>query len=350
MLPTILDPGVRRVAYVRARVGLGDLLCTVPAWRALRAARPDLRISVVTWAETAPVLARFAAYVDELLPFRGYPGIPERPADPRRLDGFLRAAAIRRFDLVIQGYGDRPAANRVCDRIDAPRRGGFAAAGYRPDTPAWYLPYPRRVHEVHRHLRLVEHLGVPAGADDALEFPACERDRRGFAALARAHDLAPGTYAVLHPGATSASRRWPPDRFAAVADALAGRGLRVIVTGVAGEEAVTAAVRRHARGDVLDLTARTTLGEFACLLNHAAVLVANDTGAAHLAAAVGTPSVTIFLAGDPVRWAYDDPRHPAVRATAPCSPCPHLTCPIDFRCAHSVTAQDVVSAAAGLLR
>jgi ADP-heptose:LPS heptosyltransferase len=350
VLTSILDPGVRRVAYVRARVGLGDLLCTVPAWRAVRSARPDLRISVVTWAETAPVLARFAAYVDELLPFRGYPGIPERPADSRRLDGFLRSATAREFDLVIQGYGDRPAANHMCDRIDAPRHAGFAAAGYRPGVTACYLPYPRRLHEVHRHLRLVEHLDVPAGANDDLEFPTDERDRRGFAALARALGLGPRTYAVLHPGATSASRRWPPDRFAAVADALARRGLRVVLTGVAGEEAVTTAVRRRTRGDVLDLTARTTLGEFACLLSQAAVLVANDTGAAHLAAAVGTPSVTIFLAGDPVRWAYDDPLHPAIHSTAACSPCPHLTCPIDFRCAHSVTAEDVVSAAAGLLR
>lgn len=346
----LADPSVRRIAYVRARVGLGDLLCSVPALRAVRAIRPDLRITVVSWSETAAVLRRFAAYVDDLLPFTGYPGIPDRPYDPRRLTGFLRAAAARRFDLVIQAYGDRPAANELCEKIAAPYHGGFAAADFVPASPAWHLPYPRHLHEVHRHLRLVRHLGGPPGADDSLEFPLRDRDREGFARLARVHGLVPGGYAVIHPGATSASRRWPAERFAAVADALARTGLRIAVTGVLGEEAVTSAVRRHTVHETVDLTGRTTLGELACLLGHAALLVGNDTGTAHLAVATGTPSVTVFLSGDPVRWAYRDPRHRAVRASVACSPCPHLSCPIDFRCAHSLDVEPVLSVALSLVR
>lgn len=345
----LADSSVRRIAYVRARVGLGDLLCTIPALRAVRAARPDLWISVVSWAETAPVLDRFAAYVDELLPFPGYPGIPERPVDHARVAGFLRSAAARRFDLVIQGYGDRPAANEVCERIDAPRTGGFAAAGFAPAEPRWYLPYPRDLHEVHRHLRLVEHLGVAHGADETLELPVGARERSGFAALARAHGLTPGRYAVVHPGATCASRRWPAERFAAVADGLARLGLRVAVTGVAGEEDITFSVHRQTWGGPIDLTGRTTLGEFACLLSDAALLVCNDTGVAHVAAATGTPTVTVFLAGDPARWAYPAPHRRVVRAAVACSPCPHLSCPIDFRCAHSLPVGAVMRAARDLL-
>jgi ADP-heptose:LPS heptosyltransferase len=348
MSAPLVDPSVRRVAYLRARVGLGDVLCTVPALRALRAARPDLRVALVTWAETAPLVDRFRAYVDELLPFHGYPGIPDRPADPARPAPFPRSVAGR-FDLVIQGYGDRPAANEVCELMGALRTGGFAAAGFSAGRsaagdPALFLPYPRHLHEVHRHLRLVEHLGIPAGAPDGLEFPVRDQDRTGFAELARGHGLRPGQYAVIHPGATSASRRWPPEYFATVAEELAARGLRAVVSGARREEEITAAVVRHARCAVLDLTGATTLGEFACLLGGAALLVANDTGAAHLAAATGTRSVTIFLAGDPVRWAHAGARHRMVRAGVACSPCPHLSCPIDFRCAHELGPEAVLAA------
>lgn len=74
----LADPATRRVVLVRLRVGLGDLLCSVPAWRALRRARPDLHVTLLTWPEMSPVVARMSRYVDELMPFPGVDGIPER--------------------------------------------------------------------------------------------------------------------------------------------------------------------------------------------------------------------------------------------------------------------------------
>ncbi|HEV7931788.1 MAG TPA: glycosyltransferase family 9 protein [Actinomadura sp.] len=349
-VPPLADPEVRRVAFLRARVGLGDLLCSVPALRALRRARPDVRTTVITWAEAAPLLARFGSYIDELLPFSGYPGIPDRPPDGSRLPGFLHAAAERRFDLVLQAYGDRAAANEACERIGrsaGARVGGFAAAGF-AGRGELYLPYPRHVHEIHRHLALVRHLGVPAG-DEALEFRELPRDTAAFGALARRHDLEPGRYAVLHPGASAPTRRWPAIRFAAVADELSSRGLRVVVSGLATERPLGRAVLRHAGCDAVDLTGATTLGTFAALLRNAALLVGNDTGTAHLAVATGTPSVTLFMAGDPVRWAYGNDRHRAVRAGVACSPCPHLSCPIDLRCAYELSIEVVLSEVRELL-
>jgi ADP-heptose:LPS heptosyltransferase len=130
-----------------------------------------------------------------------------------------------------------------------------------------------------------------------------------------------------------------------VGDALAADGLAVAVTGTAGERAVTAAVLRAMRAPAADLTGVTGLGGLAVLLRDAAVLVGNDTGSAHLAAAVGGRAVTVFLAGDPVRWAYRGPRARAVAASVACAPCPHLTCPIDFRCAASVRPEAVLAAA-----
>jgi ADP-heptose:LPS heptosyltransferase len=103
------------------------------------------------------------------------------------------------------------------------------------------------------------------------------------------------------------------------------------------------------RAPGVDLAGRTSLGAYAAVLERAALLVANDTGSAHLAAALGTPSVTLFLSGDPVRWAHDPARHAVARVQVACNPCPHLVCPIDHRCASTLTPERVLADAARVL-
>ena len=351
MTAPLADPAVRRVALVRLRVGLGDLLCLVPALRRLRAARPDVRVSLITWAEMAPVVARMDDVVDELLPFPGAEGIPDRPPDPDGWPAFAETAAQRRFDLAVQAYGDRPAANRVTAALGARLVGGFAPTGWDPPpaSAGLHLRYPTHLHEADRHLRLLEHLGLPAGPPVGMAFPVTAADEAEHAATLAAAGLVPGRYVVLHPGASSPTRRWPVQRYAAVGDALAADGWDVVLTGVPGERGISAALRERMRAPATDLTGATSLGGLAALLRDGAVLVGNDTGTAHLAAAVGARSVTVFLAGDPVRWAHAGPRHRAVVADVPCAPCPHLECPIDFRCAGSVRPPDVLAAVRDVL-
>jgi ADP-heptose:LPS heptosyltransferase len=336
------DPEVRSVVLVRLRVGLGDLLCTVPALRALRRARPDLHVALLTWAEMAPVVDRYPAYVDELVDFPGWPGIPERPPRPAELPAFLDRMRARGWDAAVQLYGDRPAANEVTAALGARRVGGFHDPDRHPADPATHLPYPASMHEVHRHLSLLQHLGVPPAGED-LEFPVAPGDVAEAARLLRRAGTEPGGYAVLHPGATSSSRRWPLPRWAAVGDALSRTGLRVLVTGVPGEERLTAGVTGAMAAAAYDACGATSLGGFAALLRSAAVLASTDTGAAHLAVAVGTPTVTVFQSGDPRRWAgFRRDRHKVVRADVGCNPCPHLDCPIDHRCATRVTVPAVL--------
>src|SRR3954449_8130380 len=122
-------------------------------------------------------------------------------------------------------------------------------------------------------------------------------------------------------------------------------GLDVGVPGASSEGAIGAAVTAAMHAPALDLTGATSLGGLAALLRDAAVLVGNDTGSAHLAAAVGGRSVTVFLPGDPVRWGHQGPRHRVLAADVACAPCPHLICPIDFRCAASVRPEAVLAAA-----
>ncbi|MBE2317667.1 glycosyltransferase family 9 protein [Solirubrobacter sp. CPCC 204708] len=328
---------VESVAILRARTGLGDLLCGVPGLRALRARLPHAHITLITYAEMAPVVERMRTYVDELLPFPGWPGIPERPVDEQALPAYLADARARRFDLALQAYGANPAANEATAALGARRTGGFFITGTIEPDLAVHLPYPEHRHEIDRHLDLMAHLGAPP-AGRALEFPLTPEDEASAAAV-----KPDGPYALVHPGATSPSRRWPAERFARVADELARRGLQVGITGVPSEAELVAEVRGHMRAPSLDLCGRTSLGGFAALLRDAELIVSNDTGAAHLAAAVDTPSVTLFLAGDPVRWAHPRP-HAVVRVQVECNPCRHLVCPIDHRCAQRLEVAHVLAA------
>jgi ADP-heptose:LPS heptosyltransferase len=114
---------------------------------------------------------------------------------------------------------------------------------------------------------------------------------------------------------------------------LQSRGLEVAIVGTRAERALGRSVVEAMRAPAVDLCGRTGLGALAALLADARLLVGNDSGPAHLAAALGTPSVTLFLSGDPVRWSYDSERHRVARVQVECNPCPHLSCPIDHRCA-----------------
>jgi ADP-heptose:LPS heptosyltransferase len=281
---------------------------------------------------------------DELIPFPGWRGIPERPPREAELPRFLARASARAFDLALQMYGANAAADAVTAALGARRIGGFLADGDAATT----IAYPVGEHEARRHLLLMRHLGAD-GDDETLAFPVTPADRAAAARLADAAGLSP-PYALIHPGATSPSRRWPAERFAAVGHALAARGLRVAIIGSDDERRLAGRVATLMRAWSVVLAGRTTLGTLAALLEAADVLVGNDSGPAHLAAAVGTPSVTVFLSGDPVRWAHDPQRHRAVRADVGCNPCPHLTCPIDHRCATRVGAGAVIAEAQALLR
>jgi ADP-heptose:LPS heptosyltransferase len=284
-----------------------------------------------------------AAWIDEMLPFPGHPGIPERPPRLEEIEPFFTAVRARRFDLAIQMYGAPPVLNRVTARLGARRTAGFFSPGEWAADLGSHLPYPEHQHEIRRHLALMDLLGA-APRGERLEFPIEPEDEVECADLLRRTRLAEGAYACLHPGATSPSRLWPAERFAAVGDALAARGLRVAVTGVRGEEGLTSAVACRMGARAVDLCGATSLGSFAALLRRARLLVANDTGAAHLAAATRTPSVTAFLSGDPRRWAGLDPvRHRVARVQVECNPCRHLACPIDHRCARRLTVGEVLA-------
>lgn len=316
----------RRAAVLRALPGLGDFLCLVPALRALRTALPShqTQILLIGLPANGPLVRRFGHYLDGLVEFPGFPGIPEAPLDLGRFGSRLLALQRQHFDVVLQMHGHGGIMNVFAGLVGASLAAGYYLPGnYCPD-PETFLPYVETEPEVRRWSRLLEALGIPSQGE-YLEFPLEVRDQEDLATLLRHAGLQPGTFACIHPGARGRARRWDPACFAAVADALVPLGLDVVLTGTTDEKPVVRAVAdaMHRRAP-LDLAGRTSLGSLAALLTRARIVICNDTGVSHLAAALGTPSVVVFgdprVASDPRRWApLDRERHRPV-APSPDSP------------------------------
>jgi len=336
MTPRRLDPPPARIAVLRA-LFLGDLLCASPALRALRRRFPAAEITLIGLPWAADLAARWP-YLDRFAPFPGWPGLAEVPFDPVRTEAFLAAARGDRFDLAIQMHGSGPASNGFVAALGARETVGYSLTADARLTAC--LPWTEEEHEIRRWLRLVAltprppfprvgegeqnlspqdwGVGGDGGGAERPDFPTTPAERRRARALLAAAPPGDGPLVALHPGAKDAARRWPPERFAALGDALAARwGARLLLTGGDGERALTAAVRSSLRARSLDLAGTTDLGTFAALIAGLDLLVTNDTGASHLAAAAGTRSVVLFGPSRPGRWApLDRERHSVIDAAA----------------------------------
>ena len=295
-----------RVTVLRALPGLGDFLCLTPALRALR----EHHVTLVGLPQTRALAGRYDGWVDEAIDFPGFPGLPEVPLDPVRVVAFLAERQREPADLVLQLHGSGVASMAFCELLGGRRVAGFVPAGS-GRAGGDLLPWVEHESEVLRPLRLLEHVGLPTAGRET-ELPIAPADVREAEALGIA-----GPYAVLHPGSSLPDRRWPADRFAQAADALAGRGLTPVLTGTPDERAIVDDVASRMRATPVDACGATSLGGMAALLRGARVTVVNDTGTSHLAAAVGAPSVVLFMVTDPARWApLDRTRHRPVRAPA----------------------------------
>jgi len=299
----------RSIAVFRA-LQLGDLLCTVPALRALRSAYPQARITLIGLPWAATLIERYPDLLDAHLTFPGYPGLPEQPWNIEHVAQFVGDVRALGLDLLLQMQGDGSVVNPLMATLGARYVAGFARAeSWRPDDTL-FLDYPEQGTEVDRMLALPRHLG--AHADPALDSPVATGEATGARALLAMHGVR-GGYAALHPDARAKTRRWPTRHFAAIGDTLAARGLAIVVTGSHDEAPVVRATIEAMRAPATNLAGATSLGVLGALLRDAHVLVCNDTGVSHLAAATGTASVVVFSGSDPDRWApHDADRHRVV--------------------------------------
>jgi ADP-heptose:LPS heptosyltransferase len=304
----------QRIGVIRLLPGIGDLLCAVPALRSLRAAYPEAQVTLIGLPSAEWFPQRFGSYVDELLPMPSHPGLAEfSPRSRARVDEALCEARARRFDLVLQMHGDGAVTNEIARSLEPRRWIGLTAespaASWRAAAGGGLVGgVPVDRHEVERCLEVLRPLGAPStGAH--LEFDVTPSDLEAVPGrlTSRLRECA-----VVHPGASRADRRWPAESFTRVVDHLASLGTSVVLTGSTAESDVVRSVAEQAANPVADLSGRTTLGALAAVLSQVRVVVTNDTGVAHLAVAVGTPTVTVLGTSDRTRWAHAQPPHRAV--------------------------------------
>ncbi len=306
------------IAVLRA-LQLGDLLCAVPAWRSLRTAHPGTHIALVGLPWARQFVARFHRYFDEFIEFPGYPGLPEREPVIEQIPDFLKAMQARHFDCFLQMQGNGRSTNHIAALCGARTTAGFYSAPDPCPDRRYFLPYPDCIPEVRRHLRLMEFLGIPDTGEE-LEFPLTDEDQADFRRIEETAGLQPGSYVCVHPGGRRPANRWAPERFARVADQLAAHGIAVVLTGTAAEAELGEAVQRRMHSRPVNLVGRTTLGALGVLLSRARLLISNDTGVSHLAAALSIPSVIICIGSDPIRWGpMNRRRHRVLTGSGTCA-------------------------------
>lgn len=336
-----------RIAVFRA-LQLGDMLCAVPALRALRHALPAAHITLIGLPWAADFVRRIG-YVDDFIEFPGFPGLPEREPDLLALPDFFATVRDRQFDLAIQMHGSGGLTNPLVARMEAKAMTGFYIPGAWCPEPELFIPWPEELPEARRLLALTDFLGAPARGEHS-ELPLLPEEEAAFAELRQQLPVGSRGYVCVHPGARLASRRWGPERFAGVADALAADGYAIVLTGSREEAPLLAEVREAMRAPAIDLAGHTSLGTLAALVAEARLVVCNDTGMSHVAAAVGTPSVVVASGSDPERWRpLDAIRHRVLWHPVPCRPCAHEHCPTGHECAAGVDTGDVVAEARRLL-
>jgi ADP-heptose:LPS heptosyltransferase len=287
-----LVENVRKIAVLRAG-GIGDFVFALPAIEALRAAYPEAEITLLGATVHAELLSGRPEPVDRAIVVPSSTGVngPDTGAeeDEDELERFFAQMREEKFDLALQMHGGGGYSNPFVGRFEARVTAGAQA----PDAPPLdrTIPYVYFQNEILRQLEVASLVGARTGN---LEPRLCIA--KGD--LKEAGNVMPraggGPLVALHPGAGDRRRRWPPEKFAAVGDALAGVNARVAVVGIEEDRALVSEIVDAMNHEALDFCGRLSLRGLVGLLSQCAVVVSNDSGPLHLAAAVGAATVGIF--------------------------------------------------------
>jgi heptosyltransferase-2 len=349
-----LQPEKIKRVVVRGTNWVGDAVMSVPALRALRQLLPQAHITLATrpWAEG---LFSDADFIDELLLYE------RRPRDVRAVLRQTREWRRRRFDLAVLFQNAFEAA-LIAAGARVPLRLGYATDNRRAllthplSLPAWR----GERHEVFYYLNIISELerllyGTNKVEQQAPAFAlhvslARQAEAREMLAAHGANLARP--LVALCPGSTnSRAKRWPTESFAALADQLIEEaGADVALVGAVDELEVSMEVSAAMRHQPVMLTGQTSLAQAVAVLSLADALVTNDTGPAHIAAALERPVLVIFGPTDPRTTRPFSPTAEMIRRPPDCAPCMLRDCPIDHRCMTAITPAEVFARTRALLR
>lgn len=331
---------------IRATNWIGDAIMALPALRAVRAKYTAAQIAILARPYVADIY-RDQGICDERIPYdpnrehRGWQG-------RERLAKELRA---RKFDaaLLLPNAFD---AAWLAWRAGVPQRIGYARDGRRfLLSKAIPVPKPGEIpsHEKFYYLELLRRAGwmdaLPEDPPITLQVPDAARQRARQTlneAGARPNRL---RIAVGAGASYGSAKCWPPQRFAqALNEVVVGTDADVVLFGTAGEAPVSSAIASELRRTPIDLTGKSAIAELPAVLSQCHLFVGNDSGAMHVAAAVGLPVVAVFGPTDPDGTGPVTPRATIVQQKPYCSPCFLRRCPIDHRCMKAVTTEMVKTA------
>ncbi|MDT3678636.1 MAG: glycosyltransferase family 9 protein [Burkholderiaceae bacterium] len=347
-----------RVLCVRLD-NMGDVLMTTPAIRAIRAAKPSRRITLLGSLSGV----RVAAHVTEIDAAIGYeaPWVKNARTEESGTDvdrALVETLAAHRFDaaVIFTAYSQSPIAPAlVCRMAGIPLRLAHCRenpylllSDWLPETE----PAQRIRHEVDRQLDLVAGF-APRPSDLRLSFSVADLDRAALETKLREAGVDPeAARVVVHPGASAPSRRWPAAHFAQTLRELAQcQNREIVLTGDAGETTLVSAIAAQAGNPacVHDLSGRLSLGELGALLERADLLIANNTGPVHVAAALGTPVVDLYALTNPQHAPWRVPAR-VLNRDVPCRNCYKSVCPNGTQaCLAGVEPREAVQAALALL-
>ncbi|HZP88290.1 MAG TPA: glycosyltransferase family 9 protein [Burkholderiales bacterium] len=287
--------GVRKIAVLRANA-LGDFVFTLPALMALRVAYPAAEIVLLALEWHREFLRDRPGPIDRVLALPPVPGVNAPLVESgvfdgslaaRAIDAFMRVLRAERFDLALQLHGGGRYSNPFVAQLGARVTAGLRADGAPPLDRS--IPYVYFQPEIVRYLEVVGLVGAaPVTLTPRLELTQRDRDEASKVLRDIERPLA-----LLHPGASDPRRRWPLEAFEQVGRALAEQGAQVLVNGVEAERALCDQLADRLPG-ARNLRAQLTLHGLAGVLARCAVVVSNDTGPLHLAAALGTRTVGIY--------------------------------------------------------
>jgi heptosyltransferase-2 len=329
---------------IRATNWVGDAIMALPALQAVRNRFPVAQISILALPYVADIY-RGQGIADHLIPY-------ERHGEHKGVSGKEKLADVLRSKkfataLLLQNAFD---AAWIAWRAGIPER-----IGYNRDARGFLLTKPIRVprageipaHEKYYYLELLKRAGwidaVPEIPEISL-YVSEEESRQAEAKLRNFGSQVDAVRIAVGAGASYGSAKcWPPERFAkAINQLLKERKAEVILFGTPAESGVSAAIRAGLDQPALDLTGATQIAELPALLSRCTAFLGNDSGAMHVAAAVGLPVVAVFGPTDPEGTAPVTPRCTIVQEKPYCSPCFLRRCPTDHRCMTAI-APDRVS-------
>ncbi|HEY8461674.1 MAG TPA: glycosyltransferase family 9 protein [Blastocatellia bacterium] len=345
-------PENSRALFIRIR-NLGEAVLDTANLRALKRFRPDLRIATLVEATYADLYA--ADPQIEAIP------LPRSEKDRRsslaaRLN-VIREIRRRDFAAVINLHGGPTSAvvtflSGARHRVGARHfRGGYAYNLRIP--PAEEILGRKDLHTVEYQFGQFKWLGLPGGEPEPTHLHVAPHFRRSaFSALREAGVDPEKPYVALAPTNEFYTKRWAPERFAAIADALIARGFQVVMTGApTAEQRAQLAETQAAAKSHLPCLSSLSVGELVAVIAGAKLFAGNDSGPAHIAAAVKTPLVALFGPASAVRWGPWRAPSALVQNHFPCNPCAMYACEVfdEPECIRSITVDQVMKAIDGLL-